>query len=113
MKKFMAVVVVCTFSASLVGCANIQDDGKRTKTEGTLLGTGVGAGLGAAAGAIFGGSTKATLVGAGIGAGDQHVDVASDLGGGGDGVQGCALELGVIVFGNNQRRHLKPPSLRS
>ena len=37
MKKFMAVLVVCTFSASLVGCANIQDDGKRTKTEGTLL----------------------------------------------------------------------------
>ena len=69
MKKFMAVLVVCTFSASLVGCANIQDDGKRTKTEGTLLGTGVGAGLGAAAGAIFGGNRKATLIGAGIGAG--------------------------------------------
>jgi len=43
--------------------------------------------------------------GARVGAGDQHVHVASDLGGGGDGVQGCALELGVIVFGNNQRRH--------
>ncbi|MCY1235039.1 hypothetical protein D9M72_476430 [compost metagenome] len=45
--------------------------------------------------------------GARIGAGDQHVHVASDLGGGGDGVQGCALELGVIVFGNNQRRHVQ------
>ncbi|MNI15507.1 hypothetical protein D3C73_688070 [compost metagenome] len=43
--------------------------------------------------------------GARVGAGDQHVHVASDLGGGGDGVQGCALQLGVIVFGNNQRRH--------
>ena len=69
MKKFAAVLVVCTFSASLVGCANIQDDGTRTKTEGTLLGTGVGAGVGAAIGAIFGGNTKATLIGAGIGAG--------------------------------------------
>ncbi|MNR04342.1 hypothetical protein D3C85_1202900 [compost metagenome] len=51
--------------------------------------------------------------GARVGAGNQHMHIASDLGGGGDGVQGCALELGVIVFGNNQRRHVRPPSLRS
>ena len=56
-------------SASLVGCANIQNDSTRTKTEGTLVGAGVGAGVGAALGAIFGGNTKATLVGAAIGAG--------------------------------------------
>jgi len=69
MKKFVAALVVCTFFASLVGCANIQNDATRTKTEGTLLGTGLGAGLGAAAGAIFGGNTQSTLIGAGIGAG--------------------------------------------
>jgi len=57
-------------SVSLTGgCANIQDDGTRTKTEGTLTGAGVGAALGAGLGAIFGGNTKATLIGAAIGAG--------------------------------------------
>ena len=69
MKKIATALAVCMISASLVGCANIQDDGTRTKTEGTLVGAGVGAGVGAALGAIFGGNTKATLIGAAIGAG--------------------------------------------
>ncbi len=59
MKKIATALAVCMISASLVGCANIQDDGTRTKTEGTLVGAGVGAGVGAALGAIFGGNTKA------------------------------------------------------
>lgn len=69
MKKFTAVLVVCMFSASLVGCANIQNDATRTKTEGTLLGTGVGAAVGAGLGQLIGGNTKGTLIGAAIGAG--------------------------------------------
>ncbi|MBR4423998.1 MAG: hypothetical protein IKS68_07205 [Mailhella sp.] len=69
MKRIAKVITVCMISASLAGCANIQDDGTRTKTEGTLVGAGVGAGVGAAIGAIFGGNTKATLIGAAIGAG--------------------------------------------
>ena len=54
MKKIATALAVCMISASLVGCANIQDDGTRTKTEGTLVGAGVGAGVGAAIGAGVG-----------------------------------------------------------
>ncbi|MBP3731287.1 MAG: hypothetical protein J6I40_07455 [Mailhella sp.] len=69
MKKIATAIAVCMISASLIGCANIQNDSTRTKTEGTLVGAGVGAGVGAALGAIFGGNTKSTLIGAAIGAG--------------------------------------------
>ena len=50
------------------GCANIQNDGTRTRTEGTLVGVGAGAGVGALLGQIIGQDTKGTLIGAGIGA---------------------------------------------
>lgn len=49
------------------GCANIQNDGTRTRTEGTLVGAGAGAGVGALLGQIIGQDTKGTLIGAGIG----------------------------------------------
>jgi len=51
---------------SLAGCANIQDDGTRTKTEGTLVGAGAGAAIGAGIGALIGGRQGAAI-GAGIG----------------------------------------------
>ncbi len=70
MKRTATFVLACLLSVSLAGgCANIKDDGTRTKTEGTLTGAGVGAAIGAGLGAIFGGNTKATLIGAAIGAG--------------------------------------------
>jgi len=52
--------------SSLSGCANIQDDGTRTKTEGTMVGAGVGAALGAGIGALIGGRQGAAI-GAGVG----------------------------------------------
>jgi hypothetical protein len=36
--------------------------------------------------------------GTAVGAGDQEVDLATDLRGGGDGIQGRGLEDGVVVF---------------
>jgi hypothetical protein len=43
--------------------------------------------------------------GAGIGAGDQHVDVTATGQGRGHGIEGRALDRGVVVFGNNKRGH--------
>ena len=47
------------------------------------------------------------LLGSGgtVGAGDQHVDVATDFLGGGDGVQGGGLQALVVVFGDNENGH--------
>jgi hypothetical protein len=42
---------------------------------------------------------------AGIGAGDQHVDVTATGQGRGHGIEGRALDRGVVVFGNNKRSH--------
>jgi hypothetical protein len=42
---------------------------------------------------------------AGIGAGDQHVDVTATGQGRGHGIEGRALDRGVVVFGNNKRGH--------
>jgi hypothetical protein len=36
--------------------------------------------------------------GTAVGAGDQEVDLATNLRGGGDGIQGRGLEDGVVVF---------------
>ncbi len=70
MKRAATLIMACMLSVSLTGgCANIQNDSTRTKTEGTLTGAGLGAALGAGLGAIFGGNTKSTLIGAAIGAG--------------------------------------------
>ncbi len=65
--RCVAVVLVILLGLSFSGCASIQNDGTRTRTEGTLLGTGVGAGIGAGIGALLGDGTGA-LIGAGIGA---------------------------------------------
>jgi hypothetical protein len=40
-----------------------------------------------------------------IAAGDQHVHVAAALGGRGHGVEGAALQGGVVVFSDNECDH--------
>src|SRR5690606_3189348 len=51
--------------------------------------------------------------GATTGTGHQHLDVATDGLGSGHGVQGGGVQLGIVVFGNNQNRHVRSPWLRS
>ena len=63
----LCIAVSLTFGTA--GCSNIQDDGTRTKTEGTLVGGGIGAAFGALLGGLIGGDGKGALIGAGIGAG--------------------------------------------
>jgi hypothetical protein len=64
MKKVLALALaICMSGAALNGCANIKDDGARTKTEGTLVGAGVGAAAGAGIGAAIGGRGGALLGG--------------------------------------------------
>jgi hypothetical protein len=54
---------------NLTGCANIKDDQTRTKTEGTLIGSGLGAVIGGGIAAIASsGDSSAMLKGAAIGA---------------------------------------------
>ena len=43
--------------------------------------------------------------GAAVAAGDEDVDVATDLGGCGNGVEGGGLEAGVVVFGDYEDSH--------
>ena len=62
----LCIAVSLTFGTA--GCSNIQDDGTRTKTEGTLVGGGIGAAFGALLGGLIGGDGKGALIGAGIGA---------------------------------------------
>lgn len=57
-----------SLTAGASGCANIQNDATRTKTEGTLVGAGVGAGVGALVGTVIGGDATGALIGGGIGA---------------------------------------------
>src|SRR5690606_21289232 len=47
------------------------------------------------------------------GTGNQYLDVATDGLGGRHGVQGGGIQCGVVVFGNNQNRHVRSPWLRS
>ena len=69
MRRITIILLICTLVLGMMpGCANIQDDGTRTRTEGALVGTGVGAAAGAAIGGAVGGRGGA-LVGLGIGAG--------------------------------------------
>lgn len=63
-KLFMALL--CLVLVTAPGCANIQNDGTRTTTEGALTGTVVGAGLGAIVGGIVAGGDGAAI-GAAIG----------------------------------------------
>src|SRR5690606_31052234 len=51
--------------------------------------------------------------GATTGTGHQHLDVATDGLGSSHGVQGGGVQLGIVVFGNNQNRHVRSPWLRS
>ena len=57
MNQALRLPCALLFSLSLIaplsGCGNIQHDGTRTKTEGTLVGAGVGAGVGALLGLWF------------------------------------------------------------
>jgi len=67
MKRVIVLLaIVVLMIGSLSGCANIQDDGTRTKTEGTLVGAGAGAAIGAGIGALIGGG-RGAAVGAGAG----------------------------------------------
>jgi hypothetical protein len=68
LRKTTGILCIAALLVSgLGGCANIQDDSTRTKTEGTLIGAGAGAAVGAGIGAIAGGS-RGVAIGAGIGA---------------------------------------------
>jgi peptidoglycan hydrolase CwlO-like protein len=66
-KAVVLLLTIVLLGGALSGCANIQDDATRTKTEGALTGAGVGAVVGAGIGALIGGRSGA-LLGAGIGA---------------------------------------------
>ena len=66
-KKSVFVVMLCLLLA-MSGCANIKDDGTRTRAEGAGTGAVIGAVAGGLLGQIIGGDTKGTLVGAAIGA---------------------------------------------
>ncbi|MDL2207242.1 YMGG-like glycine zipper-containing protein [Desulfovibrio sp. OttesenSCG-928-F20] len=80
MKERSATINLCILALiltlALPGCATIQNDATRTKTEGTLVGAAGGAGIGAAIGAIFGGSRGAGIgaaIGAVVGAGAGYL----------------------------------------
>ncbi|ADW16854.1 hypothetical protein Despr_0678 [Desulfobulbus propionicus DSM 2032] len=66
-RKVLLGMVLCT-SLVINGCANIKDDGTRTRVEGTGTGAAIGAVAGGVLGQLIGGDTKATLLGAAIGA---------------------------------------------
>jgi hypothetical protein len=67
MKQGKLLMVLALALTLVGGCANIQDDGTRTKAEGAGTGAAVGAVLGAVIGQVIGGDTEATLLGAAIG----------------------------------------------
>ncbi len=64
----LAVAAMVCVGMLLGGCANIKDDGTRTRVEGTGTGAAIGAVAGGVLGQIIGGDTKSTVVGAAIGA---------------------------------------------
>ncbi len=67
MKRAIALLLIVALLGSLTGgCANIQNDSTRTKTEGALVGGAGGAAVGAGLGAALGGG-RGALIGAGIG----------------------------------------------
>jgi len=67
-RKTSWVMVVLCMLLTISGCANIKDDGTRTRTEGAGTGAAIGAVAGGVLGQILGGNTKSTLIGAAIGA---------------------------------------------
>lgn len=70
LRKCISILSILTLIAGvsmLSGCANIQDDGTRTRTEGAATGAAAGAILGAIIGQVAGGDTESTLMGAAIG----------------------------------------------
>ncbi len=67
MKKAVPLLL-CASLVMPAGCANIQDDGTRTKTEGALVGAAAGAGIGAIIGELTGSAAIGALIGGGIGA---------------------------------------------
>lgn len=66
MKRALALLMVLALVIGQAGCANIQNDGTRTRTEGALVGGAGGAALGAGIGALADGG-RGALIGAGIG----------------------------------------------
>ncbi|MBM9536207.1 YMGG-like glycine zipper-containing protein [Desulfobulbus alkaliphilus] len=67
-RKIVWTITLISFLALVSGCAGIQDDGDRTRSEGAATGAGIGAVTGAVLGQVFGGDTRSTVVGAAIGA---------------------------------------------
>jgi uncharacterized protein (DUF342 family) len=67
-RKALAVIVTLCMLLVVSGCANIKDDGTRTRAEGAGTGAAIGAIAGGVLGQIVGGDTSATLLGAAIGA---------------------------------------------
>lgn len=65
-KTVLTLTLICLL-CMVTGCANIQDDGARTRTEGAGTGAAVGALTGALLGQVLGGDTSSTLIGAAIG----------------------------------------------
>ncbi len=67
MKKVLIISLIITYcTIGISGCANINNDIARTKTEGTLAGAGVGAVVGGTIGYLMGGK-DGLAIGAGIG----------------------------------------------
>jgi uncharacterized protein YcfJ len=65
-KAVLTLTLMCLL-CMVTGCANIQDDGDRTRSEGAGTGAAVGALTGAVLGQILGGDTRSTVIGAAIG----------------------------------------------
>ncbi|GAB6146030.1 hypothetical protein [Desulfocicer niacini] len=65
-RKIAVAVVLSMILPGIMGCANIENDAKRTETEGTAIGAGAGALLGGLLGAAMGGK-KGAFTGAAIG----------------------------------------------
>ncbi len=66
MKKALPLVL-CAALIIPTGCANIENDSTRTKTEGALVGTAAGAAAGAAIGKATGNTGLGLIIGAGVG----------------------------------------------
>ncbi len=65
--RFQSLWLVVAVTVGLSSCTNIQDDGTRTRTEGTLAGAGIGALAGAIIGNQSGNAGAGALIGGAVG----------------------------------------------
>ena len=66
-RKILGMVTLICLLSMVTGCAGIQDDRDRTRSEGAGTGAAVGALTGALLGQVLGGDTRSTVLGAAIG----------------------------------------------